>query len=448
MNPVRSLQQKKFSNFSASAYSSRTKDNVLSATYNNKDTRQTSNGVKRILIFSLAYYPNYYGGAEIAIKEITNRIAPTDIEFHMVTLRFDKRLPKMERIGNVLIHRIGYARSDPSIVDIGKFPLHLNKYLFQFTAAWKALLLHRQYHYDAIWAMMAHSSGIPAALFKLSRPRVPYLLTLQEGDPPEYIERLMWPFWFLFSRAFTSADIMQTISRFLGEWARRRGFKGPLEVIPNAVDATRYAQEFPSRAIDEVKDRLGKRMGDGFLITTSRLVHKNAIDVCIAALSLLPDNVKFIILGSGPLERDLKEKTKNLKLEPRVQFLGHVVYEETPKYLKASDIFIRPSRSEGMGSSFVEAMAAGLPVIATQEGGIADFLFDEKRNPDKPVTGFAVDKDSPEQIAAQVKNIMEHPEKVRAVIETAKAMVMEKYDWDLVAKDMREKVFKPLLARG
>ena len=52
------------------------------------------------------------------------------------------------------------------------------------------------------------------------------------------------------------------------------------------------------------------------------------------------------------------------------------------------------------------------------------------------------------QIAAQVKNIMEHPEKVRAVIETAKAMVMEKYDWDLVAKDMREKVFKPLLARG
>ena len=101
-----------------------------------------------------------------------------------------------------------------------------------------------------------------------------------------------------------------------------------------------------------------------------------------------------------------------------------------------------------MGNSFVEAMAAGLPVIATQEGGIADFLFDEKRNLDKPITGWAVDKDSPEQIAAQVKHVMEHPEKVRAVIATACAMVMEKYDWDIIAKDMRERVFMPLLERG
>ena len=101
-----------------------------------------------------------------------------------------------------------------------------------------------------------------------------------------------------------------------------------------------------------------------------------------------------------------------------------------------------------MGNSFVEAMAAGLPVIATQEGGIADFLFDEKRNPDKPVTGFAVDKDSPEQIAAQVKNIMEHPEKMRAVVATAKAIVMQKYDWNVIARDMREKVFEPLMKRG
>src|SRR3989344_681817 len=101
-----------------------------------------------------------------------------------------------------------------------------------------------------------------------------------------------------------------------------------------------------------------------------------------------------------------------------------------------------------MGNSFIEAFAAGLPVIATQEGGIADFLFDENRDPDKPITGFAVSKNSPAEIAAQVRHIMEHPEKVRAVTATARALVGERYDWDIVAKDMREKVFGRFLKSG
>jgi len=393
--------------------------------------------MKKVLIFSLAYFPKYVGGAEVAIKEITDRIAPSDIEFHIICLRLGPALADREKIGNVLVHRVGFGNTST-----------WNKFLFQFLAAWKALRLHRQERFDAIWAMMAHSCGVPAALFKLFRPRVPYLLTLQEGDPPERIERMMLPLWPLFSRAFTSADRVQTISTFLARWARRRGFRGPLEIVPNAVDVKHFSQEYPSAVINEIKDKLGKKMGDVFLITTSRLVHKNAVDVCLRALPLLPENVHFLILGVGPDEAKLKKLAASLKVEKRVQFLGQISHDELPKYLKASDIFTRPSRSEGMGNSFVEAMAAGLPVIATQEGGIADFLFDEKRNPDKPVTGFAVNKDSPQEIAAQVKNIMEHPEKMRAVVATAKAMVVEKYDWEIIARTMREKVFEPLMKRG
>lgn len=400
--------------------------------------------MKKVLIFSLAYFPHHYGGAEIAIKEITDRIS--DIEFHMVTNRFDSTLPEVERIGNVLIHRILFARPNPTMADLKRFPLHYNKHLFQFVAAWKAISLHRKYHYDGIWAMMAHSCGVPAAIFKWFNPRTPFVLTLQEGDPPEYIERMMLPLWPLFSRAFTTADVMQTISTFLGKWARRRGFKGHLEVVPNAVNAAHFSQTYTEAAINEIRDTLGKRMGDVFVITTSRLVHKNAVDDVIKALPKLPQNVHFIILGIGPDEERLKKLAADLKVSDRVRFLGQVGHADMPKYLKASDIFIRPSRSEGMGNSFVEAMAAGLPVIATQEGGIADFLFDEKRNPDKPVTGWAVDKDSPDQIVAAVNDIIAKPEKVRAVVATAARMVIEKYDWDIVAKDMREKVLAKVLA--
>ena len=62
---------------------------------------------QRILIFSLAYFPKHVGGAEVAIKEITDRITPEDIEFHLITLRFDSTLPKESREGNVHVYRIG-----------------------------------------------------------------------------------------------------------------------------------------------------------------------------------------------------------------------------------------------------------------------------------------------------------------------------------------------------
>jgi glycosyltransferase involved in cell wall biosynthesis len=399
--------------------------------------------MKRILIFSLAYFPKHIGGAEVAIKEITDRMR--DIEWHMVTNRFDSTLPKEERIGNVIVHRIGITTANPSMGDLKKWPLNLNKLLFQFGAAWKAFSLHRQYHFDATWAMMAHSCGVPAAIFKMSHPSVPFILTLQEGDPIEYIERKMRPLWPFFSRAFTTADTIQSISNFLGHWARARGFKGRLEIIPNAVNTAHFSQEYPQAAIDAIKDELGKRMGDVYVITTSRLVTKNAVDDMIRALPLLPPNVSFVVLGTGPDEAMLKALAAQRGVSERVKWLGQIGHADMPKYLKACDIFIRASRSEGMGNSFVEAMAAELPVVATQEGGIADFLFDEKRNPDVPITGWAVDKDSPEQIAAAIRDIMDRPEKVRAVVKTAKEMVIEKYDWDIIAKDMREKVFMPLL---
>lgn len=384
--------------------------------------------MKRILIFSLAYYPKFIGGDGVAVKEITDRINPQDIEFHMVTLRFDSTLPKVERIGNVLVHRIGFARPNPTTVDLKKFPLYYTKILFQCTAVLTAFRLHRRYKYDAMWAIMAHSAGVPAAVFKLTHPRVPYILTLQEGDPPEYIERLMRPLWPLFKRAFTNADMVQVISNFLGAWARRMGYQGVVEVIPNGVDVKIFVGESVAHA-------------GIVLITTSRLVRKNAVDDIIRALPLLPEYIRFQILGTGPDEVALKTLAQELGVSARVEFLGHVDHKDMPAYLHTADIFIRPSRSEGMGNSFIEAFAAGLPVVATQEGGIADFLFDAKRNPEKETTGWAVDHDSPEQIAEQVKDILANPEQVQKVVATGRALALSKYDWDLLTKDMREKVF-------
>lgn len=397
---------------------------------------------KKILIFSLSYYP-FAGGAEAAVKEITDRIPKENIEFHMVTNRYDATLPKKEWVGNVLVHRIGLVSKKPTMADLRTFPLHVNKLLYQFLAYYKARKLHSAHAYNGVWALMAHTSGVPAGLFKGAFPDVRYILNLQEGDPLNQIERKLRFFGPLFKRAFVRADILQSISTYLEAWGKRMGFSGISYVIPNAVDVAHFSKTFPEEENRAIRKSLGLSDSDIALVTASRLVHKNANDDVIRALMHLEKRVHFVLIGEGSDEAQLKTLAKETGVAERVHFVPWqtVLREKLPAYLSASDIFIRPSRSEGFGISFVEAMAAGLPVIATQVGGIADFLFDAERNSEKPATGFAVDPDSPEQIREQVEYILGHKEEVSATVAEAKKMVEELYDWDIIAGDMEEKVF-------
>ena len=391
--------------------------------------------MRKVLIFSLNYYP-FVGGAEVAIKEITDRLPADEYEFHLLAPHYRSELPVHERIGNVHVHRYGLSRRSANITDQSHFPLKLNKYWYQLTAHRQAEKLHREIGFNAIWAMMAHSTAIPAGRFKKRHPDVPYLLTLQEGDPPEYIEHLMKPVWKWFVQGFTRADYIQAISTFLLAWGRRMGFSGEGSVVPNAVDTKRFMKSPRDEEIQEIRSRFGIKETDVVLVTTSRLVHKNAVDDVIRALPLIDTRVVFVVCGIGPDEEKLKTLTRELELLDRVKFVGQVEHVDLPVVLHASDIFIRPSRSEGMGNSFIEAMAVGIPVIATQEGGISDFLFDEKKNPDRPTTGWAVSKNAPSEIAEAIADILTRPEKVEEVTKTALELVQKTYDWDMVAKEM------------
>ncbi len=389
----------------------------------------------------MAYFPKPVGGAEVAIKEITDRILPTDIEFHLVCLRFDSLVPEEEQVGNVLVHRIGFTRPGAEGALLATPLMRLNKLLYEWRAYKTACALHQKYHYDGLWAMMAHSSGIPGALFARRYPQVAYVQTLQEGDPPERIERMMYPVWPLFMRAFTTPTVIQTISTFLAAWARRRGAVCPIEVVPNGVATARFSRDLSNEELSQARAKLNRQPDDTLLITTSRLVRKNGIDLVIRALAELPASVRFAVLGTGPDGEELRALAAAVGVAQRTLFLGQVSHAELPALLKASDIFIRPSRSEGMGNSFIEAMAAGIPVIATQEGGIADFLFDARKNPDHEATGWAVATESVEGIVEAVRDIMGHPDTVRAVTASARALALAQYDWDLVAHAMRERVF-------
>lgn len=398
---------------------------------------------KKVLIFSLDYLPGNISGAEAAIKEITDRISPEDIEFHMVTLFYNSETPRVEKIGNILIHRVGlFGKKNPDLEERGSFPLHYNKYWYQISAGLKGYLLHRKNNYDAIWGMMPHGTGVPSVIFKWLAPKVPYVMTIQEGDSPEHIEKMVKPMWFVWKRCFWKADMIQSISKFLAGWAERRGAACPIVLVRNGANPQSINPTFDPAEVEVLKQELGKKDGDIFLTNTARLVKQKAFDITIKSLQLLPDNIKLLVVGDGNEAQNLKNLVTELRLEDRVIFTGHIDRNEVTKYRMASDIFVGPSRSEGLGNAFLSAMACRLPVVSTQVGGIADFLFDKNRNPNKPTTGFAVDVDSPEQIAETVQYIISHPEEVAEVVKQAREMVVSEYDWDLIAKRMQEEIFQ------
>lgn len=390
---------------------------------------ETHTEKKKILIFSLVYYPRFIGGAEIAVKEITDRLGG-DFEFDMITLR--KTAPKFERIGNVNVYRVGFGWQAGDNAILSKFKIY--KYFFPFFAFLKAVSLSRKNKYDLTWSIMANYAGFGALFFKLWKPDIPMVLTLQEGDPISYIKRRVGIMYPIFKMIFTRANRIQTISHYLADFARDMGSTCPVTVVPNGVDVKNFQFSITNFSKEDFRKKFGYSNDDTVLITTSRLVTKNAISDVIDAMEFLPENVKFLIIGTGELGARLKLKVESGKLQERVKFLGFVDHKDLPPYLWASDIFIRPSLSEGMGNSFIEAMAAGLPIIATPVGGIVDFLKDGE-------TGLVCEVSNPKSIAQKVEKLIKDRESRDYIVKNSLKLVNEKYDWSLVAERMRREVF-------
>ncbi|PIR69921.1 MAG: hypothetical protein COU47_00620 [Candidatus Niyogibacteria bacterium CG10_big_fil_rev_8_21_14_0_10_46_36] len=382
---------------------------------------------QRVLIFSTAYLP-LVGGAELAIKEITDRMPEYD--FFMITTRFSRAHKKHERVGSIEVYRVGW----------GVLPF-FDKLCSPVLGALRARSLVKEQPFSLFWSMMVSFTSMSPFLLKVLglHRKTPVLLTLQEGDSEAHLTYryggLMFLMW---KMALRLADRIQVISNYLKSLAEKRGARVPIDVVPNGVAYTHFSRQYAPQELDALKRALGKGKEDVYVITTSRLVLKNAVDDGIRALERLPHRVKFLVLGKGPLERDLKKLATNLHVAERVFFLGEISHADMPKYLRIADIYIRPSLSEGLGNSFLEAMAAEVPVIATPVGGIPDFLTDG-------VTGLFCNVRNPKSIAMQAERLMRDNALRDSIIQNAKRMVEERYNWDTSIAGKMKIIFKELI---
>jgi glycosyltransferase involved in cell wall biosynthesis len=374
--------------------------------------------IKRVLVFSTDDHLHPAGGAEQAFGNISERMP--DVEFDLICAKLRKGKVSYEKVKNVHIHRLGFG-----IPKTDGFFLALYGHYYAFK-------LMKKHSYDFMWSIMA-SYGAFAAVRVKKKTGLPFLLTLQEGDSLEYIYNKVKHVRSAFNEIFFIADGIQAISTFLLNWGKEMGYKGTLgKVIPNGVHIDAYTQTFDQNLVRTTRESFGFSSDALILFSTSRLEKKNGHKDVIKALPLLPSNVCFINWHVGALKDELEALARDLGVADRVKLAEGVAPTQVPLLVHAGDIFIRPSLSEGLGNSFLEAMAARKIIIGTNAGGIPDFLTDGQ-------TGFVVGIEDPKSIAEAVLRIMKlTAEEKKVILDTAEALVREKYDWDLVATSMRE----------
>lgn len=378
----------------------------------------------RVLVFSTDDHLYPAGGAEQAFGNITERLP--DIQFDLICAKLRSGALRYEEVGNVHIYRIGFG-----IPKIDGFILALFGHYYAYK-------LMRKNEYDCIWSIMA-SYGAFAAVRVKRKKGLPFVLTLQEGDSFEYIYNRVRFVRSSFNAIFKNADAIQAISKYLLAWAGDMGYVGTLgKVIPNGVHIDAFTEVPAAENLEKTRASFGFPPDAFILCTSSRLEIKNGIADVVQALRTLPEHVCFVVCGSGSLEQEIKAQVEQLNLEARVKFMGFVDPIELPRIMHACDAFIRPSLSEGLGTAFLEAMAARMIVVGTPVGGIPDFLTDGE-------TGFMVLPENPESIVNVINKILRlDSEAKKQMRDRAEKMVRERYDWDIVAKDMREEIFNPL----
>lgn len=186
-------------------------------------------------------------------------------------------------------------------------------------------------------------------------------------------------------------------------------------VIPNGIDLTRYV----------APDRTGPIRSIG---TVQRLRKIKGIDLLLEAYTSLPDP-KPVLKIAGPADIDYgREIQARYEGTPGIEFLGSV--DDIPGFLRGIDLFVLPSRSEGMSNALLEALAMALPIVATSVGGNTEVLAGGE-------AGVLVQPDT-QEIADGLRSLYESPERALEFGRKARARAEAEYDIDLMVRRHEE----------
>ena len=269
----------------------------------------------------------------------------------------------------------------------------------------------------------------------------------------------------LLAHSIKRAGVLRIIALTHGHevwWARVFPFNLLIGRIGKRVDSLTYLGEYThqmiSRALDQkaklamvkiapgidtehFSPRNSKELRESLnlaekkvIVCVARLVHRKGqdrlIEVMPEILSSVP-NAHLLIVGEGPYREHLVKRVNQLKIKDDVTFVGRIGYEQLPEYICVGDLFAMPSRSrfwglevEGLGISYLEASACGLPVIAGASGGAPDAV-------DPGKSGVVVNGVDDVAIAKAVISFLNDPETSKTMGGYGRKWVVEKWRWEI-----------------
>ncbi len=367
----------------------------------------------KLCIVTHTFLP-HVGGIEKVVNEQSKRLLQRNFEPMVVTNRIGT--PKHYVVDGVNVEcyeslntgfRLGIPYSIPTVPSFGTF----------LKAVKSSKIVHAHGHPYL-------TSLIAAKLAK--RYNKPFVLT-QHNTFIEYdnifdkIERLND--LAVGKETLKEADKIITVSSATKDYVLSLGAKPEkIKVMYNGVDLERFRPLAGKR--EEMRRKLGIPQGATVAVTVRRLVYKNGIDTLIECANIAVKknpNIIFLAVGKGPDQDSVQMRAKQLGIENNFRLTGFVADADLPLYYNAADFFVLPSKSgEGLPLVALEAMACGLPVIATNVGGISEILMDD--------WGRLVPPNEPELLAKAVLefaaiDFSSHRLELRSVME-------DKFSWE------------------
>lgn len=160
---------------------------------------------------------------------------------------------------------------------------------------------------------------------------------------------------------------------------------------------------------------------------------QKGVDILLGSLPLVlqKHDARLRIVGTGPRLARYGALAQNLSIDAHVEFLGFVEHGQMPGYYRQADLFVLPSRRESFGLVLAEAMACGLPVVATTVGAIPEVV-------EHGVTGLLVPPDDPVALAGAINTLLSDPSMMRAMGGRGRDWVQSMFTWETVLSRVLE----------
>jgi len=359
----------------------------------------------RIAILVLLFPPKWLAGTEIATYNIASHLAAQGHDVHIIT-SWDKGLTRESAEEGFHIHRVKTVRRP----------------VFQvLTYIPKSLPVIRKINPDIV-----HCQSIPLGLSGFLIKKLfgkPYVVYGRGSDVYN-----PWIFKNIVSKlVLRNADAIIALTEDMKKRIQNIHDRSVF-VIPNGVDLERFG-ELPQ----EIPDKESKLTDEKVIIFIGTLRPVKGVRYLIEAMRMIAEGYKrtrLLLVGDGEERGYLEKLVNKMGLEDCVSFIGRVPHERALTYMVTSDVFVLPSLSEGFPMTILEAMACGLPIVATRIGGLPEVIEDGR-------SGFLVEPENPKEIAERVLLLLEDNELRKRISLNNKERV-EKYSWQHIVNRLAE----------